>query len=259
MDGVLFHMFLRRHVLTKIHLVPLGLSVGGQRSINQPTLNLLTYYFTHIFHSASCVINVRVWKRRTRQCPPLHLIFFFFARSLSGWPTVLHCQMEGLVSPSTRCFREKTWLWNSSRQQLLGYAIVWSSLWLHIHTQSAKFFMRAVSLVVIYSYQTPPPTWPLLYQPWERQVQDKMWRIRAITWRMVKEEKKIQVQLKHFPFKSRPKSKRICSVLVARIVKNARKGFKWKQFFWSSTETKILWKKRKSVKKDRKMNKQINK
>lgn len=77
MDGVLFHMFLRRHVLTKIQLVPLGLSVGGQRSINQPTLNLLTYYFTHIFHSASCVINVRVWKRRTRQCPPLHLIFFF--------------------------------------------------------------------------------------------------------------------------------------------------------------------------------------
>lgn len=82
--------------------------------------------------------------------------WFFLAGSLSGWPTVFGCQMEGLFSPSTRCFTEKVWLWNSCRQQLLGYTIVRSPLWLHIHTQSAKFFMRAVSLVVIYSYQTPP-------------------------------------------------------------------------------------------------------
>lgn len=189
------------------------------------------------------------------------LDFFFFARYLSGLPTVLHGQMEGLVSPSTRCFREKTWLWNSSRQQLLGYAIVWSSLWLHIHTQSAKFFMRAVSLVVIYSYQTPPtyltPPLPAVGKTSPGQdVEDSGNYLEDGQGRRVK---KIQVQLKHFPFKSRPKSKRICSVLVARIVKNARKGFKWKQFIWDSTETKILWKKRKSVKIDRKMNKQINK
>lgn len=38
-----------------------------------------------------------------------------------------------------------------------------------------------------------PPTWPLLYQSWERQVLDEMWRIQAITWKTVK---KI-VQLKH--------------------------------------------------------------
>lgn len=145
--------------------------------------------------------------------------FFFFARSLSGRATVFHCQMEGLVSPRARCFREQTWLWNSSRQQLLGYAIVWSSLCLHIHTQSAKFFMRAVSLVVIYSYQTPPATWPLLYQSWERQAQDKMWRIRAITGQGRRcRRKKIQVQLKQFPFKGRPKSKFIWSVLVVGIV-----------------------------------------
>lgn len=44
----------------KTQLAPLGLPVGGQRSINQATLNLLTFYFTNIFHSASRVINVRV-------------------------------------------------------------------------------------------------------------------------------------------------------------------------------------------------------
>lgn len=111
--------------------------------------------------------------------------FFFSLFFLVGMADCVPLSDGG--SPSTRCFREKTWLWNSSRQELLGCAIVWSSLWLHIHTQSAKFFLRAVSLVVIYSYQTPPPTWPLLYQSWERQVQDKMWRIRAITWRMGQE------------------------------------------------------------------------
>lgn len=112
--------------------------------------------------------------------------FFFFCGVLVGMADCVPLSDGGC--PSTRCFREKTWLWNSCRQQLLGYIIVWSSLWLHIHTQSAKFFLRAVSLVVIYSYHTPPPTWPLLYQPWERQVQDTMWRIRPITWRMGEEE-----------------------------------------------------------------------
>lgn len=37
-----------------------GFSFGGQKAIIQPTLNLLIYYFTNIFHAASCMINVRV-------------------------------------------------------------------------------------------------------------------------------------------------------------------------------------------------------
>lgn len=163
---------------------------------------------------------------------------FFFGEVLVGMADCGPLSDGG--SPRTRRIREKTWLWNSCRQQLLGCAIVWSSLWLHIHTQSAKFFLRAVSLVVIYSYQTPPPTWPLLYQSWERQAQDKMWRIRPITWRMGKEEgkKRVQVQLKHFPFKRRPKSKLVWFVLAVHIVGKTRLQVKTVHL-----ETKMLWKK----------------
>lgn len=76
---------------------------------------------------------------------PLHLIFW---GSLLGWAAVT---WRG-SSTQVLLRRKKTWLWNSTRRALLGDAFV---TW-HIHTQIARFFMRTMWLVVIYSYQTPP-------------------------------------------------------------------------------------------------------